>query len=185
MNIKKLSILCITIFVISGCASKGTQEDTAADEALAIETPTEEGSTSSPIGTEASGALGESTAENMNVDPGNSLRDEKIIYFDYDSSQLEETTRAIIDAHADYLLNNPDLQVTLEGHADERGSREYNLALGEKRANVVKRALMIKGVQKSQINSISFGEEKPQVDNHTEEAWSSNRRAVFVYATNE
>ena len=183
MNIKKLSILCAaSVLVISGCASKGTQDTASADESLSNETVIsgEAGASSSnPLGTDGS------MVANATESTDNSLIDEKTIYFGYDSTQLKETTREIINAHAEHLLNNPDLKITLEGHADERGSREYNLALGEKRANVVKRALMFKGVQKSQINSISFGEEKPQVESHTEEAWSSNRRAVFVYANNE
>lgn len=184
MNIKKLSILCAaSVLVISGCASTGTKDDSVADEALTNETISEEGGSSSV--SNQVGVDDASTESDVNANTTTSLLNEHIIYFEYDSTQLKDTTQDIINAHAEFLLSNPEQQITLEGHADERGTREYNLALGEKRANVVKRALMFKGVQRSQINSISFGEEKPQVDSHSEEAWSSNRRAVFVYAANE
>ncbi len=105
----------------------------------------------------------------------------KIIYFDYDKSDIEPENRTTIEAHATYLVTNLNTAVTLEGHADERGSREYNLALGEKRAQTVKRQLTLLGVPSNQIYTVSYGEEKPVIDNHDEHSWSQNRRVQIIY----
>ncbi|MDH5377845.1 MAG: peptidoglycan-associated lipoprotein Pal [Gammaproteobacteria bacterium] len=109
---------------------------------------------------------------------------QNIIYFDYDSANIRDEYKTILQGHADFLLANPKAAVVIEGHADERGTREYNLALGENRAFKVKQFLSLKGVQTSQIRTVSFGEEKPEVEAHDEASWSKNRRAVFVYADN-
>jgi peptidoglycan-associated lipoprotein len=106
---------------------------------------------------------------------------EKTIYFSYDSFTISDNHRAIVDAHARALLNDSNRRVTIQGHTDERGSREYNLALGQKRAEAVKQSLASKGVQPTQIEAISFGEEKPQVEGTSEAAFSKNRRAELVY----
>lgn len=106
---------------------------------------------------------------------------EKTIYFSYDSFTISDSDRAIVDAHARALLNDSNRRVTIQGHTDERGSREYNLALGQKRAEAVKQSLASKGVQPTQIEAISFGEEKPQVEGTSEAAFSKNRRAELVY----
>ncbi|MCG8325233.1 MAG: peptidoglycan-associated lipoprotein Pal [Thiotrichales bacterium] len=105
----------------------------------------------------------------------------RIIYFAYDSAEVRPEFRPAIEAHARYLADNPNVIITLEGHADERGSREYNLALGENRANAVKRQMSLLGASAGQIRSVSYGEERPAADGHDESAWSQNRRAVIVY----
>jgi peptidoglycan-associated lipoprotein len=87
----------------------------------------------------------------------------------------------VIRDHANYLLDHPEASVTLSGHTDERGSREYNIALGERRAESVKRLLLARGVSAQQVNVVSYGEEKPAVAGHGEEAWSKNRRVAFNY----
>lgn len=106
---------------------------------------------------------------------------ERIIYFDYDSSTVLVQFRGIIQAHAVALQANPDVVTTLEGHADERGSREYNLALGERRALAVKQQLVVLGVSPNQIRTVSFGEERPAQSGHDEQAWRLNRRVEFQY----
>lgn len=105
----------------------------------------------------------------------------RIIYFDYDSSDIQAQFRDTIEAHAAFLIANPDTVVALEGHADERGSREYNLALGERRSQTVKRQMVLLGVSASQIRSTSYGEERPVTDEHDEFAWSQNRRVEIIY----
>ena len=103
------------------------------------------------------------------------------IYFDFDRSDLRDGEYAIVQAHADYLRNHPNTHVRIEGHADEQGSREYNVALGERRARTVANAMMSQGVSPNQISTVSYGKEKPEAEGHNEQAYSLNRRAVIVY----
>ena len=105
----------------------------------------------------------------------------KVIYFDYDSYIVKPEFQAVIEAHAQYLKANQRARVSLEGHTDERGSREYNLALGQKRADAVRQSLTLLGVSAAQIESVSFGEEKPAVAGSDEAAYAKNRRAEFFY----
>ncbi|MCB1691558.1 MAG: peptidoglycan-associated lipoprotein Pal [Pseudomonadales bacterium] len=104
-----------------------------------------------------------------------------IFYFDFDQAIVKRSGHAELNKHAKALADDPSLRVRLEGHADERGTREYNLALGERRANAVKAYLMSQGALASQIEVISYGEEKPAVDGHNEAAWAKNRRVQIVY----
>ena len=105
----------------------------------------------------------------------------KVIYFDYDSYIVKPEFQAVIEAHAQFLKSSPRARVSLEGHTDERGSREYNLALGQKRADAVRQSLTLLGVSAAQIESVSFGEEKPAVAGSDEAAYAKNRRAEFFY----
>lgn len=105
----------------------------------------------------------------------------RIIYFDYDSSTVLSQFEEIIQAHAGFLQANPGVTMTLEGHADERGSREYNLALSEQRANAVKKQLVVLGASPDQARTVSYGEERPADPGHDEQAWALNRRVEFVY----
>ncbi|OGT20760.1 MAG: peptidoglycan-associated lipoprotein [Gammaproteobacteria bacterium RBG_16_57_12] len=105
----------------------------------------------------------------------------KVIYFEYDKSDINPEFLDIIAAHAKYLSANPNARVTLEGHADERGSREYNIALGERRANTVRQTLLLQSVGKGQLKSVSYGEERPADMGHDEAAMAKNRRVELVY----
>ena len=105
----------------------------------------------------------------------------RIVYFDYDSFVIKPEAQAIIDAHARYLKANPQRRVSLEGHTDERGGREYNLALGQKRAESVRRAMALLGVQDSQLEAVSFGKEKPAAPGSDEASWAQNRRVEIAY----
>lgn len=107
----------------------------------------------------------------------------RVIYFDLDSSEVHPDDRIIVEAHAQLLAAHPEVEVVLEGHADERGSREYNVALGESRANGVRDLLRLLGVADHQVRTVSFGEERPAVTGHEEESWSRNRRVEFAYVT--
>jgi peptidoglycan-associated lipoprotein len=125
------------------------------------------------------------------VEPVNSLANEnapagpanieKIVYFDYDSFIIKPEFQSTIEAHAQYLKSNSRAKISLEGHTDERGGREYNLALGQKRADAVRQSLTLLGVGTSQIETVSFGEEKPAVQGADESAFAKNRRAEFFY----
>jgi peptidoglycan-associated lipoprotein len=101
--------------------------------------------------------------------------------FDFDSSELRPEYNAAIAAHARRLSANPGLRVRLEGHTDERGSPEYNIGLGERRAQAVRRALMLQGASDGQIVTVSFGEERPAAEGESEEAWAENRRVELVF----
>lgn len=106
----------------------------------------------------------------------------RVVYFPLDSVEISNEDRDTIAAHARLLSGNPDVSVVLEGHADERGTREYNLALGERRAKAVEQLLVLQGVGQNQIQVISFGEERPVALGHDEEAWRLNRRVEFLYS---
>lgn len=113
-------------------------------------------------------------------DPDNPLS-KMVIYFDFDQSTIRAEFVDVINAHGRYLARNSDKRVRLEGHADERGSREYNIGLGERRAQSVRRMLKLQGVSDAQMATVSYGEERPAVEGHNEEAWARNRRVVIVY----
>lgn len=109
------------------------------------------------------------------------LRSEHIVYFDFDQSSVSAEFSAILDAHAKFLNENSNISVLVEGHADERGTPEYNIALGERRAKAVVTYLENMGVASSQLSVVSYGEEKPMVKDRSESAFAKNRRAVLVY----
>lgn len=103
------------------------------------------------------------------------------VYFAYDSSEISAESREIIRAHADFLLKNNKLHVRLEGHTDSRGTREYNIALGERRAKSVRQALLVLGVDRGRLEPVSYGEERPVDPEENEVAWVKNRRVEFIY----
>lgn len=114
------------------------------------------------------------------LDPGNPLS-QRTILFDFDSSAIRDDFRPLLEAHAEFLKSNPVSRVILQGHTDERGSREYNLALGQRRAESVYQALTLLGVGDTQMEAVSLGEEKPVVEGHDESAWQQNRRTEILY----
>lgn len=103
------------------------------------------------------------------------------VFFDYDSNVVKTEGQTLVQAHAKFMVENPTSRITLEGNTDERGSREYNLALGQRRADAVKQIMTVVGVPAARIETVSFGEEKPKSPGHDESAWSQNRRADIVY----
>lgn len=109
------------------------------------------------------------------------LKDQHTVYFNYNSDQIQDQYVGVLQANAKYLRSNPDARVVVEGHTDERGTPEYNIALGERRARSVARYLQNLGVDVNQISVVSYGEEKPVDPGHDESAWSKNRRAVLNY----
>ncbi len=104
-----------------------------------------------------------------------------MVYFEYDSSSVREEDQATLEAHAAYLGENPNVTIRLIGHTDERGSREYNLALGERRALSIRQILMLQGATVQQFQVTSFGEERPDVEGFDEGAWQQNRRVELIY----
>ena len=106
---------------------------------------------------------------------------ERVIYFDYDQAELRPEFLDIVAQHGRFMAENPDAQVRLEGHTDERGTREYNIALGEERAKTISRMLQLQGVSSSQLRTVSYGEELPVDEAHNSDAWAKNRRVNVIY----
>lgn len=118
------------------------------------------------------------------INDPNSVLAERVIYFDFDSDQIGQNYLDLLEHHGKYLAANPDVKLRIEGHADERGTREYNVALGNRRAQAVKRLILFQGADPKQIQVISYGEEKPVALDHDEAAWRLNRRVELVYILN-
>jgi peptidoglycan-associated lipoprotein len=113
--------------------------------------------------------------------PTGELLSKRVIYFDFDRADIRADSQSVVAAHAQYLAKNPSQKVRLEGHADERGSREYNIGLGERRGQAVRRAIMLQGVAELQLTTVSYGEERPAVAGSDEQAYGLNRRVEIVY----
>lgn len=111
----------------------------------------------------------------------NSILSKRSVFFDYDSYSIKEDARGLVEAHAKFLVANPSIKMLIQGNTDERGSREYNLALGQKRSDALKKALILLGARETQIESVSLGKEKPRNEGHDESAYSENRRADMLY----
>jgi peptidoglycan-associated lipoprotein len=109
------------------------------------------------------------------------LMQQLVVYFDYDEADILPEFNALLQAHGQFLARNPNSQLRLEGHADERGSREYNIGLGERRAQAVRRVLMLQGAGGQQLTTVSYGEERPAQTGSDDEAWRLNRRVELVY----
>jgi peptidoglycan-associated lipoprotein len=128
----------------------------------------------------AGGALG---SQEETGGPQAGLLATRIVYFDFDSAVIKGQGVDVVAAHAKYLAANPQSRVRLEGNTDERGSREYNIGLGDRRAQSVHRAMLLQGVSEGQITTVSYGEERPADPGHDEAAWAKNRRVEIVYLT--
>jgi peptidoglycan-associated lipoprotein len=157
--------------LLAGCAGTGGSKD---DPGASIEDRGGSGAVTSGVG--QGGPWTSSPLDNPN-----SLLYTKTVYFDFDQSTIRSEFVDVLRAHAAYLNTNRSTGVLIEGHADERGSREYNVALGERRANAVRSFLEAEGVDSGQINTISYGEERPVSLGHDEVSWAENRRGVLVY----
>jgi len=189
----KLVVAILPVLMIIGCGGDAAVEDDAtAGENITVDggastgdsvtgTRLDDGAGSGSDGTGTATATGSDDSASAD-DVSAELLSERKIYFDFDRSEIKPEFREVLKAHANYLASNPDASIAIEGHCDERGTREYNMALGERRAYSVSQFLTLQGVAKSQIRTVSFGEERPDVEGHDESAWQWNRRAVFVYA---
>jgi len=172
-------ILIIASSLIFGCA-RNRKETTASVEDKSEGLTAEELAAKTQGTADSQGLEGSAVGEDLTGQAGVSSSD-RIIYFDYDSSTVKEEYRPIIEAAANYLAANPSATVTLEGHTDERGSREYNLALGERRSQAVQRQMVLLGASTNQIHGTSYGEERPADPGHDETAYAQNRRVEVIY----
>lgn len=169
----RLSLVCaLAALALAGC---GNRSNTLPSDADADLVGADGGATTSGEGSERGIGVSELDAERQG------LLDDLVVYFEYDRSEIRSEFNAMLAAHGQYLSTNPNAQVRLEGHADERGSREYNIGLGERRAQAVRRVLLLQGATASQVSTVSYGEERPAMFGSNEEAWSMNRRVELVY----
>lgn len=140
------------------------------------------GATTSGIGSEAGGAgTNAGAALTAQQQALADLKAKSVVYFDYDSSEIRAEYLDVVAAHAAYLVKYPAARVRLEGHTDERGSREYNIGLGERRGQAVRKALMLQGVADAQVATVSYGEERPAVEGSDEAAYAQNRRVELAH----
>ena len=169
----KVSLLVISLFALAACSSTSDTEDGS-------EAGSQSGSSSSSTGSASSSAgssSGQLTQEQIRAQ--NALR-QTVFYFDFDVAEFKPADRETLTYHARDLAANPSKRLRLEGHADERGTREYNLALGERRANGILNYFIVNGASRSQIEVVSYGEERPQQSGQTEQAYGRNRRVEVV-----
>lgn len=153
--------LVVVAVVMVGCAGRHKEEQPLPPAA--------------PAGTEAApGGVEEGEMAGVDIT-------QRSIYFDFDKSDIKPEYTSIVENHAKYLSAHPTIRVRLEGNADERGTREYNIGLGERRANAVLQALMTRGVSQQQVSVVSYGEERATCTEHTEDCWQKNRRVDIVY----
>ena len=174
-KILKGLLIAVPVMTLAACSSSSDIDENAANQSnqATVEqtTDTVEVATMTP----------EQQAEEQLRQKYEALRQEQIIYFGFDTATIQGQYGELLRAHAEFLVKNPSVKVLIEGHADERGTPEYNIALGEHRGQAVEKYLQSLGVSESQISVVSYGEEKPMVKYRTEEAFAKNRRAVLVY----
>ena len=190
----RLALAVTAVAVLAACeGTVGTVED-AGTGSVSPPPPVETSGTGSDAvsgtettatGTGESETASDQAAATHPLDDPSTPLGKHTIYFEFDSSDLPDSERATIEAHARYLSVYPGAQITLEGHADERGSREYNIALGEQRAMAARRLMTLLGAADPQIRTISYGEERPANDGHDESAWQLNRRVEIIYRVRE
>jgi peptidoglycan-associated lipoprotein len=173
---KHVALYLAIAAIAAGCASKETKTDApVTDRSAGVTRPAPStGSTATPAPTPT-------IAGNPLKDPNNILS-KRSVFFDYDSNAVKDEYKNLVQAHSRYMGDKRDSKIRIEGNCDERGSREYNLALGQRRAESVKKMMTVQGVQDARIETISYGEEKPMAQGHDEQSWSQNRRADIKYA---
>jgi peptidoglycan-associated lipoprotein len=171
-------LLVVTVVALGACAHKPPKDtgQTGASQVPAGALANGAGANGAIGGAGAAAGTGEDVAG-----PQEGILAQRIIYFAFDSSDISGDGMALVTAHAHYLVSHPTMHVRLEGNTDERGSREYNIGLGERRAQAVRRAMLLQGVAETQLSTVSYGAERPQVEGHDDAAWAKNRRVVLNY----
>jgi peptidoglycan-associated lipoprotein len=171
MSMKKYALILGAALLMAGCGSSVKLDDV----------PVEDRAGASVSADSNAAGKGVSSVQLDKSELGVAPAGPRIVYFDYDSYVIKPEFQSVIEAHARHIKADKNRKVSIEGHTDERGGREYNLALGQKRAEAVRRALVLLGAADSQIEAVSFGKEKPAAQGSDEAAWSKNRRAEITY----
>ncbi|WP_068545069.1 peptidoglycan-associated lipoprotein Pal [Thalassotalea crassostreae] len=177
--VKSIAI-ALPLSVLAACSSNDTTDEDQAQIA-ANQAAAEEQAKQEQAAAEAAAAQKAAEMEAIKAEKEAQLAASSTVYFDFDTSALPADVAQILDLHAAFLTENSNARIVVEGHADERGTPEYNIALGERRAQAVQKYLENSGVMPSQIETVSYGEEKPAVSDRSEGAFAKNRRAVLVY----
>ena len=168
-------LLAAAVLSFTACSKSNTR-----DGASSSNSSTAGQSSSSTTGASGGGGIQVSELERQQAE----MLKQLVVYFDYDQAEIKPEFNAMLAAHGKYLAANAAATLRLEGNTDERGSREYNIGLGERRAQSVKRAMMLQGVAEAQISTVSYGEERPAAAGSDESAWAQNRRVEIVYLAN-
>ena len=172
-------LLVLIMAAVAGCSGKGTKEQEGLGNGTYEGQPAPGAQTGG--GSETGAGQGSAFDDSAAAGPRASAKN-RTVYFEYDRDEIKPEFRELVAGHGRYLAANPTVRVRLEGHADERGSREYNIGLGERRAQAVKQALLLQGAGASQLTTVSYGEERPAVTGSDEESWALNRRVEIVYS---
>ena len=198
-TIKTWTIAASIAVLVSACAT--SQEEIIEDGPPPEDTTMDQGATA--IGDDGTGTGADATGlDDADTDGATAIADDmpktalemleetegalsnRVIYFEFDSARLSDESIAVLETHGNFIAGNGEVSVRLEGHADERGSREYNIGLGDRRAQSVRRVLLFQGASVDQVDTVSYGEEQPAMAGHTEEAWAKNRRVELIYTVN-
>jgi peptidoglycan-associated lipoprotein len=180
MNKKFAASVIMTLF-LAACASKPIEEPKAP---VADSSPPPASQSEAPAANTSSATPEPVMETKVEVNPlkdPNNILSTRSIYFDYDKDEVKSEYRALVEAHAKYLVAHPNAKLVLQGNTDDRGSREYNLALGQRRSVAVRKVMNVLGASDSQIETVSFGKEKPRCSEQSEACWSQNRRVDIVY----
>jgi peptidoglycan-associated lipoprotein len=179
MNIKAHALLICTITLLAACSSTPMAPASSSTNTPGAATSAPTTSSAAPKSVE--GAAITTTQIPAYLDPKNPISANRSVYFDYNDFSIKKEYENMLEQHGKYLAANPSVTIKIEGSADERGGSEYNLALGQKRAEAVRQALMVDGAKDSQLEAISWGKEKPKANGHDEASWAENRRADLDY----
>ena len=178
-TVPKLLISALFASLLAACGTTPTTDAGAPVESRTVGATTPGANTA---GTTAGNVAGTATgAQGNRLRDPNSILSKRNVYFEFDSYAVTDNYKALIDAHARYLQGDKSGRMTIQGNTDERGSREYNIALGQRRADAVKKMMMLMGATDAQIETVSFGKEKPRNAGHDEGSWTENRRDDLVY----
>jgi peptidoglycan-associated lipoprotein len=184
-NWMKYLTIGILVLAVWGCSSKGGVDENADANAAANSAGRNRAGKYGKYGSGGAGGGGRygsgSSSGRADAGPTGGVLSERVIYFAYNSDDVLPEYQNVVNAHAEWLASHPDSNLVLEGHADERGSSEYNVALGERRALSVSRTMRLQGVTDSQVRVLSYGEEKPATSGHDEGSWQQNRRVELFY----
>jgi len=197
MTLKKLHLLLLAAVFVSACQSTGDQ--TTLDDGAPLNDGQSQIDGSGTLDGSGSDATSFDGGDGGNLTPivddanlsAQQMLDRvdsplatRVIYFDFDSAKISDESLSLLEVHGNFIASNGNVSVRLEGHTDERGSREYNIALADRRAQSVRRVLLFQGASSDQLETISYGEEQPAMLGHDEAAWGKNRRVELVYNVN-
>ena len=178
-SLKTFSFLISAAALLAGCSSAPiTAPVASANNATPVANT---GTTGGASANSAAASTVASVTVPAYLDPKNELSTKRSVFFDYDDFSIKKDYVAVVERHGKFLAANPKVAIKVEGHTDERGGTEYNLALGQKRAEATLRALMVYGVKDAQVEAVSWGKESPKATGHDESAWAQNRRADLQY----